>query len=158
MNSDPCALYEALRILNVEPAFKDLFRAVPPLDGHRPQRQNPQLLELAPNPPPHLVEEAHREAYRPGDYPDWMNTAKAQLLADLQRVTWEAVTLALSAIQQTLASNPAIADDPEFKQRRKDASRAKALAMGHVEFREGQGTVHAYLPATKCRCRRRSNA
>jgi hypothetical protein len=156
MNSDPCALYEALRLLKVEPAFKDLFRAVPTLGDHLPQRTRPQLIELAPNPPAHLQEEALREAHRPGVYPEGMGTTKAQLLSDLQSHAWEAVTQALSALDQELASNPELSADPEFKQRRRDVSRAKALTLGHAEFIAGRGVVHAYLPASRCRCRRRA--
>ena len=32
-----------------------------------------------------------------------------------------------------------------------------ALVIGRCEFREGEGAVHVYLPATKCRCRNKKN-
>jgi hypothetical protein len=145
VNNDPCALYEALKLLGVDPPFEELFGSMASLDHDPPHprqiRDRPRLIDLAPNPPQELYEEAQREVPNFYDGEAVSPTMWTQDLQSLRRVTWQAVHEALAKYGQ--GPIPA------------HVEKARDLAVGTTYFVEGRGAIHIPpIKATKCRCRK----
>jgi hypothetical protein len=154
MNDDPCALYEAFKLLGVEPPLAVLLHGMPSL-GDEPQPEPPRLIDLAPNPPAHLIEEAHEPASMPQVIPDSVTNNDLLILHNLQTYAWEVIYQAIASTGKDVAEQPKLALDPAFACRLDNVAKAKLLILGGPPaFFEGIGAVRTPpLPATRCRCR-----
>lgn len=137
MNSDPCALYDAMRLLGHEPASPGSYL---PKDLS-PWKPLPNVLEKWGPPPAEFADHWDDTVFPVGPYADWQDWWD-RFVDDLQSEAWEVITRA----QEAHKGQP-FPDDLRV---------AIALSFGTVAFVPGQGVVRSPpMRALKCICMRR---